>query len=169
MKEIVDWLTALSKLVPLHSWNGLNNPCMMVETTGHPIELRNGPLGLKTEGIEKEKLDGVDAKLGRKSIKHSRRVYSDLGFRRNLMELMAGTEVDGIESDSKSANQASSSSFGVARDGAKGRSHTGAPGNKKVLFNVRRNKSIGDGSELFPKRNDGLGRSSFSAQGHDDI
>ncbi|GAY36904.1 hypothetical protein CUMW_025270 [Citrus unshiu] len=40
MKEIVDWLTGLSKLVPLHSWNGFNNPCLMVETVGRPVEVR---------------------------------------------------------------------------------------------------------------------------------
>ncbi|PKI62971.1 hypothetical protein CRG98_016610 [Punica granatum] len=41
MKEIVNWLTGLSKLVPLHSWNGFNNPCLMVETMGQPM-LQNG-------------------------------------------------------------------------------------------------------------------------------
>ncbi|CBI28598.3 unnamed protein product, partial [Vitis vinifera] len=36
MKEVVEWLGGLSKLVPLHTWNGFNNPCLMVETMGCP-------------------------------------------------------------------------------------------------------------------------------------
>ncbi|KHN32393.1 Serine/threonine-protein kinase-like protein [Glycine soja] len=38
MKEVVTWLCGLCKLVPLHSWNGFNNPCMMVEIAGRPVE-----------------------------------------------------------------------------------------------------------------------------------
>nr|TKR91608.1 hypothetical protein D5086_0000220530 [Populus alba] len=57
MKEVVDWLTTLSKLVPLHSWNGLNNPCMMVETMGRPVELRNTRFGSRPQGDGEENLN----------------------------------------------------------------------------------------------------------------
>ncbi|KAL3580090.1 hypothetical protein D5086_017925 [Populus alba] len=60
MKEVVDWLTTLSKLVPLHSWNGLNNPCMMVETMGRPVELRNTRFGSRPQDAE---TDGVESSL----------------------------------------------------------------------------------------------------------
>uniref|UniRef100_A0A2P2Q427 Protein kinase domain-containing protein n=1 Tax=Rhizophora mucronata TaxID=61149 RepID=A0A2P2Q427_RHIMU len=164
MKEIVDWLAALSKLVPPHSWNGLNNPCIMVETMGRPVELKNAPLGLTKEGVGEENLDGVDAKLSRKPVKDSRRVYSDLGFRSNLMGFMTDTqgesgllgEAGSVDSNSKSVNCISSSRFGIARYGAKGRGQSDAPQNNKVLFHLSRNKSIGDGSELFSERNDVL-------------
>ncbi|KAJ6777590.1 SERINE/THREONINE-PROTEIN KINASE-LIKE PROTEIN [Salix koriyanagi] len=90
MKEVVDWLTALSKLVPLHSWNGFNNPCMMVDTMGCPAELRNIPFGSRPQGDGEEILEG----MGRRSVMGARRVYSDLGIRSNLKELMAGTDSD---------------------------------------------------------------------------
>nr|TKR58944.1 serine/threonine-protein kinase-like protein [Populus alba] len=98
MKEVVDWLAALSKLVPLHSWNGFNNPCMMVETMGRPTELRNTQFGSRPQDDGEEILEGIYGKMGRKSVMDTRRVYSDLGFRSNLMELMAGTdaETDGL-------------------------------------------------------------------------
>lgn len=67
MKEVVDWLTTLSKLVPLHSWNGLNNPCMMVETMGRPVELRNTRFGSRPQGDGEENLNEIDGKAGRKS------------------------------------------------------------------------------------------------------
>ncbi|KAL5066395.1 hypothetical protein RYX36_028132 [Vicia faba] len=44
MNEVVNWLCGLCKLVPNHSWNGFNNPCMMVETVGRPVEPRNGQI-----------------------------------------------------------------------------------------------------------------------------
>ncbi|KAJ6424731.1 hypothetical protein OIU84_025489 [Salix udensis] len=90
MKEVVDWLTALSKLVPLHSWNGFNNPCMMVDTMGCPAELRNIPFGSRPQGDGEEILEG----MGRRSVMGTRRVYSDLGIRSNLKELMVGTDSD---------------------------------------------------------------------------
>ncbi|XP_019186070.1 PREDICTED: serine/threonine-protein kinase-like protein At3g51990 isoform X2 [Ipomoea nil] len=76
MKEIVECLGELSKVVPLHSWNGFANPCLMVETT----------VGLRKVG---EEAQSFDAKFS-KPLRNSRRVYSDLGSRSNLMELMAG-------------------------------------------------------------------------------
>jgi serine/threonine protein kinase len=98
MKEVVDWLAALSKVVPLHSWNGFNNPCMMVETMGRPAELRNTQFGSRPQDDGEEILEGIYGKMGRKSVMDTRRVYSDLGFRSNLMELMAWTdaETDGL-------------------------------------------------------------------------
>ncbi|KAF4346891.1 hypothetical protein G4B88_014999 [Cannabis sativa] len=41
MKDVVVWLSGLSKLVPLHSWNSFNNPCMMIENVGRPVEVIN--------------------------------------------------------------------------------------------------------------------------------
>ncbi|EPS69242.1 hypothetical protein M569_05525, partial [Genlisea aurea] len=38
MKEVVQCLSELRKLLPLHSWNGLPNPCLMVDTVaGVPV------------------------------------------------------------------------------------------------------------------------------------
>ncbi|KDP43611.1 hypothetical protein JCGZ_16898 [Jatropha curcas] len=173
MKEVVDWLTALSKLVPLHSWNGFNNPCMMVETMGRPVELRNTQFGLRPEGVAEENLDGIDSKLGAQSVKDSRRVYSGLGFRSNLMELMAGTEgesgflgeADAVESSLKLAKRVSSYRFGSARYGIKGGAQSKIPGNEKGLLRMRRNQSAGGDSELFSKQNDTITRSSLSTAG----
>ncbi|KAI5576464.1 hypothetical protein POPTR_009G055200v4 [Populus trichocarpa] len=167
MKEVVDWLTTLSKLVPLHSWNGLNNPCMMVETMGRPVELRNTRFGSRPQGDGEENLNEIDGKMGRKSMMDTRRVYSDLGFRSNLMELMAGTdaETDGVESSLKSANRFSSSRFVSPRYGMEGRAQSHAHGKRKGLFQARKNQSVGGGSELFPTRDNAVARSSFSGQG----
>ncbi|XP_061959391.1 serine/threonine-protein kinase-like protein At3g51990 [Populus nigra] len=167
MKEVVDWLTTLSKLVPLHSWNGLNNPCMMVETMGRPVELRNTRFGSRPQGDGEENLNEIDGKAGRKSMMDTRRVYSDLGFRSNLMELMAGTdaETDGVESSLKSANRFSSSRFVSPRHGMEGRAQSHAHGKRKGLFQARKNQSVGGGSELFPTRDNAVARSSFSGQG----
>ncbi|KAF9665676.1 hypothetical protein SADUNF_Sadunf16G0148000 [Salix dunnii] len=63
MKEVVHWLTALSKLVPLHSWNGFNNPCMMVDTMGCPAELRNIQSGSRPQGDGEEILEGIYGKM----------------------------------------------------------------------------------------------------------
>ncbi|XP_051146817.1 serine/threonine-protein kinase-like protein At3g51990 [Andrographis paniculata] len=76
MKEVVECLTELHRLVPVHSWNGLGNPCLMVETGGVPSQLSRGGR------------DDGDVEVGR----NPRRVYSDLGCRSNLMELMASPE-----------------------------------------------------------------------------
>lgn len=151
MKEIVEWLSGLSKLVPLHSWNGFNNPCMMVETVG-------GPVGLKTVnnwGVEDVEggLDAMDGKSGRLSTRNSRRVYSDLGFRSNLMELMAGpdVEVDGVEPDARTANF--STKFGSGRYFRRGRNQSQSGGYNDDAFHLRRNKSAGGSSEIFSAGN----------------
>ncbi|KAK4794522.1 hypothetical protein SAY86_012516 [Trapa natans] len=88
MREIVDWLTGLCKLVPLHSWNGFNNPCMMVETLGLPVESKNAQAQAKREDVG-EDVDGFEGQMWRAAMSKSHRVYSDLGFRSDLMDLMA--------------------------------------------------------------------------------
>ncbi|KAL6125234.1 hypothetical protein ACLB2K_073293 [Fragaria x ananassa] len=115
MKEVVVWLTGLSKLVPLHSWNNFNNPCTMVETMGQPVGSRASQMNLKPHRFGEEHFESMEAKLGRQAMRNSRRVYSDLGFSSNLMELMAGTDEeseiwgkgDGHEPNSKPVNRVS--------------------------------------------------------------
>ncbi|KAG4966762.1 hypothetical protein AAZX31_12G010500 [Glycine max] len=136
MKELVTWLCGLCKLVPLHSWNGFNNPCMMAEIAGRPVEAaaaaaRNyGQFSSRLEGVEEGKFDALDGRLSKSAMRYSRRVYSDLGFSSNLMDLMATTEepeflrdADGVEHSSKSAEQVSGSSsrFGSGRYSIRGR------------------------------------------------
>ncbi|XP_044490964.1 serine/threonine-protein kinase-like protein At3g51990 [Mangifera indica] len=160
MKEVVGWLTGLSKLVPLHSWNGFNNPCLMVETMGRPVEVRKTPQ--EDIGGARESLDMVEAKFNRMAMRDSRRVYSDLGLRSNLMELMVGTDeqefqegADGVEPNTKSAKRVSSSRFGSGRYINKGRAKAQTQVNDKGGFSsFRRNLSFGDGSELFLRRAD---------------
>ncbi|OIV99670.1 hypothetical protein TanjilG_17480 [Lupinus angustifolius] len=136
MNEIVNWLCGLCKLMPLHSWNGfnINNPCMMVEPVGRPIEAGNNAAqaqwSSRLEGMVEggNNLDAVDAKLSKSATRYSRRVYSDLGLSNNLMDLMAATEdndfvrdVDGVEHGSKSGKKVSSSTrFGSGRYFTKG-------------------------------------------------
>lgn len=90
MKEVVECLSGLSKLVPLHSWNGLTNPCLMVETVGRPVESRSNNVNVKEKGDEQGNLDGEDGASLARALRNSRRVYSDLGFRSNLMDLLNG-------------------------------------------------------------------------------
>lgn len=80
MNEIVESLSFLTKSVPLRSWNGLSNPCMMVDSV-RPVELVSSRS--KAGG-------GCGAADDGKQLSNPRRVYSDLGFRNNLMDLMAG-------------------------------------------------------------------------------
>jgi len=93
MKEIVRGLDGLTKLVPLHSWNGFANPCLMVENVGQPIGLVNDQIGSRLRGLECGYLGDVATQLD-KQVKNSKRVYSDLGFRNNLMELMAEPDTE---------------------------------------------------------------------------
>ncbi|KAL2896438.1 hypothetical protein RDABS01_038222 [Bienertia sinuspersici] len=93
MKEVVEALDRLSKLVPLHSWNALPNPCLMVENVGQPITLANGSMSSRFKGLECGNLVDVEGKFA-KPLKNPRRVYSDLGVRNNLMDLMAGNDFD---------------------------------------------------------------------------
>lgn len=90
MKEVVECLSELSKFVPVHSWNGIANPCLMVETVGKPVQSRNVRVNSKgvTFGGENENLDDGEAKFGER-LSNPHRVYSDLGHRSNLMDLMS--------------------------------------------------------------------------------
>jgi len=150
MKEVVTWLCGLCKLVPLHSWNGFNNPCMMVETVGRPVEARNGQFSSRLEGVEEGNFDALDARLSKSAMRYSRRVYSDLGFSSNLMDLMATTEepeflrdADGVEHGSKSAEQVSSSRFGSGRYSIRGRNLYRPCGSDKDAFGLSKSQIVG--------------------------
>ncbi|KAI3448844.1 hypothetical protein Pfo_005509 [Paulownia fortunei] len=120
MKEVVECLSELSKLVPVHSWNGFANPCLMVETVGRPVQSRSVQVNSKAIGDENGNLDDGDAKVGR-PLWNPRRVYSDLGFRSNLMELMSGPDgeskflVEDDESKLESTKRVSSFRFESCR------------------------------------------------------
>uniref|UniRef100_A0A5B7AFR2 Protein kinase domain-containing protein n=1 Tax=Davidia involucrata TaxID=16924 RepID=A0A5B7AFR2_DAVIN len=152
MKQVVEGLSGLSKLAPLHSWNGFSNPCLMVETVGCPVESGN------TQRLKGVKEGDLDAKFAR-PLRNSRRVYSDLGFRNNLMDLMAGTdgesvfqgEGNGVELKSKSANGNSSSR-------TKSGSWSLVRGiDKSSVFHMRRNHSVGGTSEIYSGRESSFG------------
>lgn len=162
MKDVVDCLNGLSKMVPLHSWNGFNNPCLMVETMGRPVESKDTHLNSRPNGWN---LDHMDANFAMPALKNSRRVYSDLAFRNNLMDLLAGNDgesnADGIEPDSKLVKKGSSLRF----DG--GRSQSRPSGTRKI--GMRRNQSAGESSEMFSRRDDLITRSRFSSQTSDHV
>ncbi|CAN1316587.1 Serine/threonine-protein kinase-like protein At3g51990 [Linum perenne] len=144
MKEVVDWLNALCKMVPLHSWNGFNNPCMMVETMGRPVEMRSGQFGLRV-------------------LQDSRRVLSDLGLRSNLIDLMAG---DDVESDLRPLSRFSRSIFSSARYATRGRTAQSKTlsSDSKAGSGLQRNKSNGYGSNSFAETGEKLSSSRFSIQ-----
>ncbi|XP_047319245.1 serine/threonine-protein kinase-like protein At3g51990 [Impatiens glandulifera] len=73
MKEIVESIGELSKSIPLHSWNGISKPCAMIDTIG---------------GGNSGRWNSKPSSSGNQF----RRVYSDLGLRTNLMELMTGNQ-----------------------------------------------------------------------------
>lgn len=143
MNEVVTWLCGLCKLVPLHSWNGFNNPCMMVETVGRPVEPpRNAQFGL-----EEGNFDALEVKLSKSAMRYSRRVYSDLGFSSNLMDLMATTEEPEFlrdERSSKSAEQVSSSRFGSGRYSLRGRNLYRPCGSDKDAFGLSKGQIVGE-------------------------
>jgi hypothetical protein len=102
---------------------------MMVESVGRPVEPRNRQLG-SSRFAEEGNFAGLDARLSKSALRYSRRVYSDLGFSSNLMDLMATTEetefirdANGVvqPSSSKSVEQVSSSRFGSGRYFARGK------------------------------------------------
>lgn len=149
MKDVVVWLTGLSKLVPLHSWNGFNNPCLMVETVGRPVDTRSAYLN-RVDGV-----GGGNLGLARQAMMGSRRVYSDLGFSSNLMELMAdgesefrGETTDGTEPNLKSGKRLSSSRFGSGRYIIRGKNHYQTCGNKKDVLHMKQNQYNGEGREI---------------------
>nr|XP_043610169.1 serine/threonine-protein kinase-like protein At3g51990 [Erigeron canadensis] len=129
MSEIVESLSSLTKLVPLRPWNGLGNPCLMVETVGRPVEIVSSRT--KSGG-------GGDVR----PLSNPRRVYSDLRSRNNLMDLMAGrVENDKDETIKPKVHRRSrlkdegSSLNGIVR------------GN-----NFERNRSIGESSSTSSRR-----------------
>ncbi|XP_057510275.1 serine/threonine-protein kinase-like protein At3g51990 isoform X1 [Actinidia eriantha] len=143
MKEVVESLSALSKLVPLHSWNGFSNPCLMVEAVGRPVESRNTHVSTRANGVEGV-LGGGDMKFA-KPLRNSCRVYSDLGVRNNLMDLLAGTEwesefrgeADGVEPKLISSNGGSRSRFGSGRFVGRGSGN-----DNESVFWSRPNRSV---------------------------
>ncbi|XP_059311661.1 serine/threonine-protein kinase-like protein At3g51990 [Lycium ferocissimum] len=147
MKEVSECLSGLSKLVPLHSWNGFTNPCLMVETVGRPVESRK---------VSKQRdLDGGDAGLAT-PMWNSPRVYSDLGLRSNLMDLMAGNDGlsefqgdgGGVEPKPKSISRALScryvSGSVVGRRNHETLVHSNGRGGTS---RSRRNSSVGEHSD----------------------
>ncbi|OWM78413.1 serine/threonine-protein kinase-like protein At3g51990 [Punica granatum] len=174
MKEIVNWLTGLSKLVPLHSWNGFNNPCLMVETMGQPVGLRNAHLNAQAESAGGN-CDDFEGQLGRAAVRKSRRVYSDLGFRSDLMDLMAVNTDEDLEvrgeangddsSNAKVSNRAFSSRFRSTRYLLNERTRQQQPLpylDNGVAINVRQNRSVGSNSR-------DVDRSSSSSQRAEDV
>ncbi|KAK7312113.1 hypothetical protein VNO77_35714 [Canavalia gladiata] len=162
MSEVVTWLCALCKFIPLHSWNAFNNPCMMVDAVGV-----GKPVEPNLEGFQQGNFDAFhNNRLSKSAIRYSRRVYSDLGFSTNLMDLMATAEepeflrdVHGVEQhDSKSAEQGSSSRFGSGRYFIKGRNLYRPCGSDKDVFGLSKGQIVGETS----KRVDGVSASDLN-------
>ncbi|PWA37755.1 Protein kinase, ATP binding site-containing protein [Artemisia annua] len=92
MSEIVESLSFLSKMVPLRSWNGLTNPCLMVETVGRPVEVVSSKMksvGDEAKRLKNEEDDMTRAKVSRRSkLKDEgssfRGVFGGSKFERNL-------------------------------------------------------------------------------------
>ncbi|KAL4355496.1 hypothetical protein GQ457_06G033340 [Hibiscus cannabinus] len=140
MKEVAGWLTGLSKLVPLHLWNGFNNPCMMVEPMGCPVEFR----------------DAEEGKFGRQTVRDLRRVYSNLGISSSLMELMGmsmngiGGECDPNLVERSGVGSRSGSRVSSHRFRSKGYVEEKNVGNGNGGFGLRWNQSAaGETSQLF--------------------
>ncbi|CAI9769741.1 unnamed protein product [Fraxinus pennsylvanica] len=159
MKEVAECLSGLSKLVPIRSWNGFANPCLMVDTVGRPVESRSVQVNSKGKGAEDGNMNGGDAKVGR-PLRNSGRLYSDLGFRSNLLDLMAGPDGEsefrgenvGIEPKPEYEKRAPSLRFQSGR-------FTGQSNQSKVLgYNrgsvscIKRNDSVGENSNPFYRK-----------------
>ncbi|KAJ4970629.1 hypothetical protein NE237_003728 [Protea cynaroides] len=146
MKDIAECLSVYSKMVPLHSWNGLSvsNRCLMVETVGFPLESENTHLDSKASRSVGENRVMTENRSSR-SLRNSRRVYSDRGlaFKSNLMDLMAGTdrvssfrgEADGVELSSLSAVEGF---FGQRRMRSVSTNY-----DRDGVFQLSRNQSVG--------------------------
>ncbi|KAL6498623.1 hypothetical protein OROGR_028170 [Orobanche gracilis] len=83
MSEVAQWLSELSKFFPTDSWIRFGNPCLMVENVGTPV------VQSAKSGGENCNIDSEEGRIG-KMLRKPMRVYSDLGFRSNLMDLMSG-------------------------------------------------------------------------------
>jgi len=163
----------LSKLVPLHSWNGFGNPCLMVETIGQPVASANTQMNVRPKSVKECHFDGLEAESAR-PLRNSRRVYSDLGVRNNLMDLMAETdgnsehrgEANAVAPKLKSANGGSSFRIGSGRFVGRGRTRLGSDGDGSV-FRLRRNQSVGDNSYVCSRRDNTISQSSFVSKATD--
>ncbi|PIN23650.1 Serine/threonine protein kinase [Handroanthus impetiginosus] len=163
MKEVVQCLSELSKLVPHHSWNGLGNPCLMVENVGQPVQSRNAHVNSK--GL----LDGENER----PLRNPRRVYSDLGFRSNLMDLMASPdgesnfngEDDGLEPKFKSEKRVLSFRFEIGRlaDRTNIRSMVLGDGKDRVS-DLKPNTSFGESSDTLSGKDNKIAGSNSVTQ-----
>lgn len=157
MKEVAQCLSGLSKLVPHHSWNSFANPCLMVETVGRPVETRSSNLrenggGNLEEGGGGGGDDDGDARVVPRPLRNSRRVYSDLGFRSNLMDLMNGFEqlqgedYDNVQIQNKSAKVGFSSlRFGNEKFNPRKSNLSLVLGkDKDSILQLVRNRSVGE-------------------------
>ncbi|KAI5681563.1 hypothetical protein M9H77_02791 [Catharanthus roseus] len=153
MREVVQCLSGLSKLVPLHSWNGFTNPCLMVETVGRPVEASSNLPAREKRG-DRGNLEGVDDSIVARPLRNSRRVYSDLGFRSNLMDLMSGIdgesefqeEHDGVAIHNKSPKVGSSLRFGNEKFTPRKSNLSLVRGKDKstTILHLVRNNSVGE-------------------------
>lgn len=148
MKEVAQCLSGLSKLVPHHSWNSFTNPCLMVETVGRPVETRSSNLR-ENGGGNLEGGDDNDTHVSR-PLRNSRRVYSDLGFRSNLMDLMNGFELQGedynnVQIHNKSPKVGSSLRFGNDKFNPRKSNLSLVLGkDKDSILQLVRNSSVGE-------------------------
>ncbi|KAL2478335.1 Serine/threonine-protein kinase-like protein [Forsythia ovata] len=159
MKEVAECLSGLSKLVPIRSWNGFANPCLMIDTVGRPVESRSMQVNSKGKGAEDGNMDGGDANVGR-PLRNSRRVYSDLGFRSNLLELMAGPngesefcgENDGIEPEMEYEKWDPRFRFQTGKSIGRSNQSKVLGYNKGSVSCIKRNDSVGENSNTFYRR-----------------
>ncbi|KAL3832974.1 hypothetical protein ACJIZ3_007710 [Penstemon smallii] len=145
MKEVVECLSELSKLVPVNTWTGFGNPCLMVETVGKPVHQSSSK---GRSGDQNGNVDEVGTPL-----RNPRRVYSDLGIRSNLMELMAGGDgEDSLEAKLENSRRVSSLRF---EKGRKNNIRSLGDGKDK-MSNLRRNQSVGENSNAFSGMDDNI-------------
>lgn len=152
MREVAQCLSGLSKLVPQHSWNSFTNPCLMVETVGRPVESRSSNLDVRENGGGNLEV-GDDTHVSR-PLRNSRRVYSDLGFRSNLMDLMngfdgesepQGEDYNGAEIHNKSPKVGSSLRFGHEKFNPRKSNLSFVLGkDKDSILQLVRNSSVGE-------------------------
>ncbi|KAK6933909.1 Protein kinase domain [Dillenia turbinata] len=172
MKEVVEILSGLSKMLPLHSWNGITNPCLMVETAGRPVELTSARSCMMPQDFEGGIVE-LDGKFG-KLLRNSRRVYSDLNLRNNLMGLIGGH--DGVleygeegeeeEPNSTPRDRVSKLRTQTGRHVSRERIHSPDDNGQSGVLRLRRYKSAGGSSEIF-SRIESFTPSRFSVQSAD--
>lgn len=140
MKEVVEGLDVLAKLLPLHSWNGFVNPCLMVDADA-PLEPGSASMGFRVRGFECGSPNDGESKIAR-PLRDPKRVYSDLGFRNNLKDLMDEPDDEAqsqvIQSKPKLTSCGSSFRISSERFGGRGSNHVMAPAS---IHECRRNLS----------------------------